>query len=77
MPLPYYARLNRRDKKIYRQSDVLKTVPVPDAIALTGWCTKVRQGLTDNQRNEVQKAAHRLVRDLLVQLEAPPLTVRV
>lgn len=77
MPLAYYRRLSRADKRIYDQSDRLHTVPVPAPTALACSLLALDEGLRDNAHRPTQKASHRLVGDLLAQLGAPPVTVRV
>lgn len=77
MPLAYYANLSRKDKALYRRSDELRTLPLPDAERLRGLATAVEAGLLANDVRATQKASHRLVAAVCEQLGAPPVTVRV
>lgn len=77
MPLPYYERLSRRNKAIYRQSDRIAEVRLPDAAALRPLATAVRDALAADDRVAVERTAASLVRAMLQQLEVPPVSVRV
>jgi hypothetical protein len=77
MPLPYYRRLSARDKAIYRQSDALGEVPLPDAAACRPLAEGLRQALEAGVRPDVEKAAQRLVARIAHQLQTEPVAVRV
>ena len=77
MPLAYYQRLSRADKRIYDQSDRLHAVPLHDPTQLLPMLVALDEGLCSNAHRATQKASHRLVKQILEQLAAPPVTVRV
>jgi hypothetical protein len=77
MPLAYYRRLSRADKRTYDASDRLHSVPLPAPQALAPTLLALDEGLRDNAHRPTQKASHQLVAELLAQLLAPPVTVRV
>jgi hypothetical protein len=73
----YYRRLSRRGKAIYRRSDEITDVPLPDLGALQRRAEAVRAALARDDRVAVEGAATRLVGDMLRALEVEPLAVRV
>lgn len=77
MPLPYYRRLSKRDKAIYRQSAAITDVPLPAAAACRPLAAALREALESEDRTAVEKAAQRLIARVLHQLEVEPVAVRV
>jgi hypothetical protein len=77
MPLPYYRRLSARDKAIYRQSDAIGGVPLPDAASCRPLAVALEGALGAGDRPAVEKAAQRLVARIAHQLGTEPVTVRV
>ncbi|MFW6050477.1 MAG: hypothetical protein ACODAU_04845 [Myxococcota bacterium] len=77
MPLPYYKRLSRRDRAIYRQSAAIVDVPLPDARACRPLADALRQALEQENQAAVEKAAQRLVGRIAYQLRTEPVAVRV
>lgn len=78
MPFSYYKWLSRRQKAIYRRSDEIGDVPLPDGgRPFRPDAHAVKEGLERDDRVAVERAANRLVQNLLRSLEVGPLTVRV
>ena len=77
MPFDYYYRLSRRKQAVYRKSDAVAKVEIPDAGALAPLVVDLRDALETGGRAATQSAASELVGTLLEQLEVPPVTVRV
>jgi hypothetical protein len=77
MPFPYYDRLSARQKAIYRESDRIADLRVPDPPALWPGVVRLRTALAEDSRPDVAAAAQALSRDLLAQLQAPALTIKV
>lgn len=77
MPLPYYDRLSKRDRAIYRQSASIGDVPLPDAGACRPLAKALREALEAGERTAVEKAAQRLVARIAHQLQTEPVVVRV
>jgi hypothetical protein len=71
----YYDRLTSKQKAIYRKSDALGAVDVPDVVALAPLVTELDRALSTGKRLATAKAASALVAALCEQLGAP--TVRV
>ena len=55
MPFAYYERLSPKRKKIYRQSDAIETVPLPDAPALRPLVDELASALGEEDRRDTEK----------------------
>ncbi len=75
MKFAYYDRLTSKQKAIYRKSDALAAVGVPDSEALAPLVTELDRALSTGKRLATAKGASALVAALCQQLGAP--TVRV
>jgi len=77
MPFPYYARLKPRDKAIYRKSDAIAEIELPRAARLHGEVAAVEAALLQADRALVERSTRTLCDSILIELEAPPVRVRV
>lgn len=77
MPLAYYARLGTRQKAIYRKSDAVAAVPLPDPRSLWPLVDELEQALASGERVVAQRAATRLVARICDQLGVPRVRLRV
>jgi hypothetical protein len=77
MPFAYYARLSARDKRIYRRSDTIERVEVPDAAALRPLVDEMATALGEEDRYATARASQRLADALLAQLALPPVRISV
>lgn len=77
MPFAYYHRLSRSDQAIYRRSDAVPDIPIPDAAGLAPLVADLREALESEGRAAVQSAAGELVGELLQQLQVPGVRVKV
>ncbi len=78
MRFPYYTRLGRKRRAIYRRSDEIREVPLacePDATESP--LNEIEAGLDGDDRPRVQKATAALVRLLCDDLEVPRVVLRV
>jgi len=73
----YYDRLSSRDQAIYRRSDAITQVPLPDAPALQALADRVRASVEADDRRGLRRAVQTLVDAMLRALEVPALKVRV
>jgi hypothetical protein len=73
----YYDRLSSGQRRIYRASDAISAVVVPDAGSLRPLVQTLEGALADGRRVRVTRAANTLVDMLLNQLGAPAVVVRV
>jgi hypothetical protein len=77
MPFAFYARLSPRSQAIYRRSDAVTTVPLPDAAGLQADVAELRRSLLQEERRAVEQAAAILSSGLLERLAAPPVRLSV
>lgn len=77
MPFAYYNRLSAARKVIYRRSDAITAVRLPEADKLRPWIAALAVALEDESPASLQQACQQLADALLQQLEAPPVQVLV
>ena len=77
MPFSYYARLTRSQQAVYRKSDEIAAVRLPQPAALHPAVTALTTALASEDRPHVQRATERLIRDLTDALGVPPVQVEV
>jgi hypothetical protein len=77
MPFAYYERLSARNKRIYRQSDAIEQVLLPDAPVLRPLVDDVAEALGDEDRRATEGACQRLADAILRQLKLPPVRISV
>ena len=75
MPFAYYERLSARNKRIYRQSDAVEKVELPDAAALRPLVAEVAEALGDEDRRATEGACQRLADAMLRQWKLPPVRI--
>jgi putative component of toxin-antitoxin plasmid stabilization module len=73
----YFERLSAKDKRIYLRSDEIRSVKVPDIVALEPFVEDLRVALEAGKRVRATKAANTLVLALCKQLGAPKVRVRI
>lgn len=73
----YYARLSSGDKRIYRKSDEITSVPLPGAEALFPLVVTLAEALELGKRVAVAKAANALCGALFQQLNVSVVRIRV
>ena len=73
----YYERLRPRQRAIYRKSDAVTKLPLPDPGALHPAVAALREALRSEERRAIGKAARTLVRGICEALEVPLPIVRV
>ena len=77
MPFAYYERLSARNKRIYRQSDAVEQVVLPDPAALRPLVGDVAAALAEEDRRGLEVACQRLADAMLAQLELPRVRLSV
>ena len=77
MPFSYYARLTRSQQAVYRKSDEIAEVRLPQPAALHPAVTALTTALASEDRQHVQRATEQLIRDLTAALGVPPVQVEV
>jgi hypothetical protein len=77
MPFAYYERLSPARKRIYRQSDAVEQVDLPDAATLQPLVVEMGEALAAEDRRETEKCCQRLADAMLRQLALPPVRLSV
>lgn len=77
MPFAYYDRLNRAQQAVYRQSDEVTAVRLPEAAALRPLVDDLASALASEDRLKTQAAAQQLLSGLVFYLDAPAVRVEV
>jgi len=77
MAFAYYKRLTRRQQSIYRRSDEIETVSLPDRDAVVLLGTQLGAALADADQNETSRVTELLVAEICTGLNVPQIRVRV
>ena len=77
MPFEYYFRLSKRRQGIYRQSDGIEEVYLPETKQLRDAVRVIEQGLQTESKNAIQRGSAQLARDICVQLGIVTVSVKV
>lgn len=77
MVFPYYNRLNAAQKRIYRKSDGIHAVLLPNAADLQSLTLQLEDALSEGLRPGTEELSGRLASGIAEGLQAPPLRVRV
>ena len=77
MPFAYYDRLDAEGKRIYRKSDAITRIAIPDIAALMPLAAAVEPALAAAKRTAVERTCQALVDGLNRQLSTPAVRVRV
>ena len=77
MPFAYYNRLTRHQQRVYRQSDGITTIAVPQVTDLRPLVAAVQETLAAEDRIKVQAAADRLLAEIAARMRVPPLHTQV
>lgn len=73
----YYAKLGARDRAIYRRSDEIGALKLPDPQALHPLVAALEAALASERRLTLERAAQRLCTELLASLKVAPVRVKV
>jgi hypothetical protein len=73
----YYKRLSARRQSIYRQSDAILKVPLPDPLPLRPAAGALVEALKSEERNAVQGLSQTITDGIVAQLKLPPLRIQV
>jgi len=77
VPFSYYNRLSPREKEIYRRSDAVASVHLPQPELLWPFVAALREALAADRRPHVEAAAQYLGRAMLEMLAVPPVRISV
>lgn len=77
MPFAYYDHLTPARQRIYRNSDAIERVDLPDVAALRALVPAIEAGLVAARRADTERACQALVNAVNTQLKTPPIGMRV
>jgi hypothetical protein len=77
MRFAYYDRLSPARQAIYRESDAIGALGLPDGVPVAAPVRVIEGGLKDGQRGIVQRGTQALIDALVKGFAVPPITVRV
>ena len=77
MVFDYYRRLSASKQSVYRQSDAIIAVNLPDAETLRPPAMALVDTLKSENRAAVQRLSQRITDGIVGQLEVPPLRIQV
>ena len=77
MPFAYYDRLSAARRAIYRRSDAITTLGLPQEVEAGDVVNAIRLALEGDDRAHVQQSAQRLVDLLVAGYRVPPIRMRV
>ncbi len=77
MPFPYYDNLSAANKRIYRKSDAIESIPVKDPGRIHPVVIKLRKSLADNRRSKVAKYSSEICRQVCEGLGTETLIVKI
>ena len=72
-----YKRLSARRQSVYRQSDAITRVPLPNAVALQPAAERLAGVLKSEDRGAVQSLSQAITDGIVAQLKLPPLRIQV
>jgi hypothetical protein len=77
MAFSYYARLSRAEQAVYRRSDEVTAIRLPQPSALHPLVTTLGAALASDDRAAVQRATEQVIRAITDALGVPPVRVEV
>ena len=77
MPFPYYDNLSAAQKKIYRKSDAIGSIPLENPGAIHPVVVKLKKSLEDNKRRDVARHSSQICRLICEGLNIEPLIVKI
>ena len=77
MPFAYYSRLTRSQQRIYRQSDEIATISLPQAAPLHPLVEQLAEALKNEDRRRIEAVSQDLTSALTARLKVPPVQVEV
>ena len=77
MVFDYYKRLSAKRQSVYRQSDAIISVELPDAGILRPPAQALVEALQSENRTAVQRLSQHITDGIIGQLQVPPLRIQV
>lgn len=77
MVFSYYNRLSDEQKLIYRKSDDVHSVPLPNVMELQPLAVQLQEALSEGSRQRTEEVSSALASGIAAGLKAPPIGMRV
>ncbi len=77
MVFEYYNRLSAKKQSVYRQSDAITAIRLPDPLRLRPAAQSLVNALMSEDRNTVQSLSQQIADGIIAQLKVPPLRIQV
>lgn len=77
MVFSYYNRLSATQKRIYRKSDEIHSILLPEPEALQPLIVRLASALEQEDREQIEEICRALALGMLIRLGVPPIRVRV
>ena len=77
MPYAYYAKLNAKQKSIYRRSDAVATIPLPNNKNLLNVIERLKIALIAEDRCKTESVLRKLAEEILNDLKVAPITLKL
>ncbi|MGH7381453.1 MAG: hypothetical protein ACREKR_04395 [Candidatus Methylomirabilales bacterium] len=77
MVFAYYSRLTRSQQRIYRRSDEITTIPLPQDTPLHPLIEELAEALKHEERRKIEALSQELISTLTARLKVPPVQVEV
>ncbi len=77
MVFSYYNRLSARQQSIYRQSDEIKQLRLPQPAELQPFVAQLEPALKSENRRDVERLCQFISDGIVTQLKAPPVRIQV
>lgn len=77
MVFSYYSRLSDEQKRIYRKSDAIHSVSLPNAMELQPLAEELQEALSEGSRQRTEEVSSALASGIAAGLKAPPVRMRV
>ena len=77
MVFDYYNRLSAKKQSVYRQSDAITAIGLPDPQPLRPAALSLVDALKSEDRNAVQSLSQQIADGIIAQLKVPPLRIQV
>jgi hypothetical protein len=77
MPFAYYRRLSAAQKRIYRRSDEITSIPLREAQELWPLTAELETALEEEDRQDAERICQQLADGLTHRLKVPPVQVTV
>jgi len=77
MVFDYYNRLSAKKQSVYRQSDAITAIPLPDSRPLRPAALSLVAALKSEDRVAIQSLSQQIADGIIAQLKVPPLRIQV